>query len=323
MIKDQLTNIADTVVVGVSGGADSTALLHILYQLRHRLGVKLHVAHFNHGLRFQAGADEAFVKDLATRLNLPFSVGHRRGRLKSCLISEDQARQWRFDFFFKVARHVKAQAIALAHTENDLAETVLMRLLRGAGLLGLRGIASEHQMAQIKLIRPLLSIGRRDIERYLKTHRLTYRSDATNAQTHYFRNKIRLKLLPLLVKEYNPNLAHILVDLAHTAQIDYDYLLQQARRCFEKTVVVSKRKVTMKLKIFLRQHPSMQRMLLRLAFERLVKDINQLSFAHMQEVEDLLERRPAGSVVHWPGSVGVLKSKDALILYMTRSKPLI
>lgn len=314
MTKEQLTKIGDTIVVGVSGGPDSVTLLYILYRLRHRLGIKLHVAHFNHRLRSGAWRDENFVKNLAKGLNLPLTIGHRKARLKSIIASEDQARQWRFKFFAKVAHQVKAKAIALAHTQNDLAETVLMRLLRGSGLLGLRGILSEHQIRQTKFIRPLLLVPRAEIQQYLKSHRLKFCRDLTNEQTHYVRNKIRLKLIPHLMKEYNPHLPVVLADLADTTKMDYDYLLKQARGQFKEKVRCFPRKVRINLDSLLRQHPSMRRMMLRLAFEHLKGNFNQLAFTHMKQAEDLLQYRPVGTLVHWPQGVRILKSNKELIL---------
>lgn len=310
----RLTKMGDTILVGVSGGPDSVALLHILYGLRHRLGIKLHVAHFNHRLRPQAQRDEDFVKDLAKRLSLPMSVDRRQGRLKTLLASEDQARQWRLTFFAKVARQTKAKAIALAHTQNDLAETVLMRLLRGSGLLGLRGILSEHQMRGTKLIRPLLAVARSEIQQYLKSHRLKFCHDFSNEQTHYLRNRIRLKLIPYLVKQYNSNVYAVLVDLADISRTDYDYLLKQARKLFKEKVASFPTKVKINLCSFLSCHLSIRRMILRLAFEHLAGDFNQLAFTHIKEAEDLLQNRPAGTLVHWPQGVKILKSKKELIL---------
>lgn len=311
--KHQYVRSGDTVVVGVSGGADSMALLYVLYQLRHPLGINLHVAHFNHRLRPKADHDEAYVKNFCSKLSLPTSVAYRKGFLKSSIISEDKARQWRFDFFQKVARETKAQSVALAHTQNDLAETVLMRLLRGAGLMGLRGILSEHQIGTTKFIRPFLSIQRKQIEQYLKTHKIRFCMDETNRQTHYLRNKIRLKLLPSLVKEYNPNVPNTLVDLAYTAQADYDYLLGQAQGLFKKNAKFSKNIIKLNFKFYFKQYLCMRRMLLRLAYEYLVADFNQLSFSHIEEVEDMALTRPVGSIVHWPRSIQVLKSTDAFI----------
>ena len=315
VIKAQrLIKSGDTVLIGVSGGPDSVALLGVLSHLKYKLGVNLHVAHFNHRLRSKSDHDEAFVKSLAEKLNLQFHVHRRKSFSPSKSVSEDTARQWRLNFFIKVAQKISATSVALAHTQNDLAETVLMRLLRGAGLSGLRGILGENKIGGQKFIRPLLSIQRIQIERFLQRRHLNYCTDETNKQTAYLRNKVRLKLLPDLIKNYNSNLPNILVDLAYTTQADYNYLLTESQKLFKKNVKVSKTKIKIRLNFFFKQHPSMQRMLLRLSFESLVSNFNQLSFTHIQEVEEMLSSRPVGSIVHWPQSVKVLKSKDALVL---------
>jgi tRNA(Ile)-lysidine synthase len=317
--KQKLVKRGETVVVGVSGGADSVALLHILHGLRHRLGVLLHVAHFNHRLRVSADRDERFVKALAIQLNLPITISRRKSALKGKLTSEDEARQWRLKFFVGVANQIKASTIVLAHNQNDLAETVFMRLLRGAGLAGLRGILGENEIGGKKFVRPLLSIQRSQIEHYLKAHHIKFCNDETNQQTHYLRNKIRLKLIPEIVKNYNPNFSNSLVSLSHAVQADYDYLLNQAHLLFRKKAIVSRERVTIGLKTFLQQPVSMQRMILRLAFESLVSDFNQLSFTHIKEVEDLVSNRPDGSSVHWPQRVKVVKLKAKLILSCSQS----
>jgi tRNA(Ile)-lysidine synthase len=192
---------------------------------------------------------------------------------------------------------------------------VLMRILRGSGLLGLRGILSNHEMKDVRLVRPLLGATRQEIEKYLKNKGSKFCHDITNDQTHYLRNKIRLKLLPQLAKEYNPNISSVMVDLAHTTQTDYEYILQQAKKSFKEKVARSPAKVTISSNLLFKQHISLRRMLLRLSFEHLAGDFNQLSFVHLREVDDLLSNRPEGSVVDWPQSIKVLKTKKELVLF--------
>ena len=131
--KNKLISPRGLLLVGVSGGADSMALLLALVALRHELGIALHVVHFNHRFRLEALSDERFVARCCEQLNIPLTVGRRNGG-KLRHLSEDEAREMRFEFFVKTARRLKAQSVALAHTRNDLAETVLMRLMRGSGL---------------------------------------------------------------------------------------------------------------------------------------------------------------------------------------------
>jgi tRNA(Ile)-lysidine synthase len=312
--KDKLVSRGEIVLVGVSGGADSVCLLSILEQLKVRLGIRLHVVHYNHRLRADAIQDERFVRRLANQFNMPITVESRKGPLPASKVSEDKARQWRYDFFKRTAIKFKAESIALAHTQNDLAETILMRLLRGSGLLGLQGILKDQNLSGLRIIRPLLSFDRKDIERYLSQQGLSFCKDKTNQQDIYLRNKIRLKLLPMLIKEYNPNLKGVLIDLAQNSGDDYDYLKRQAKLLFDKLAQLSGSAVSFKIKDFSIQHLSMQRMLLRSSYAYLTADLNALGFVHIQEIEKKLLSSSWSGIVHWPRSVQVQIVRGKLVL---------
>lgn len=283
------------VVIGVSGGADSMALLLVLAGLRHDLGVQLHAAHFNHRFRPEALRDERFVAGWCRRLNIPLTVGKRAGpKIKH--LSEDDARQMRFEFFIKTARCLKARAVALAHTRNDLAETVLMRLMRGSGLYGLRAILPRRSMEGVLFVRPLLGVNRPDVEDYLKIRKVPFCSDATNRLSKYERNKVRLHLLPLLAKEYNPNITGVLSDLAATAGEDYEFLAMHARRQFDKFCTVSGKKIKLDLKGIRRQHPAILRLVFRQMAESLTKEPAVLTFEHIHALENLAAQSGQGRV---------------------------
>lgn len=314
ILNKRLVKRGDLLLVGVSGGADSVCLLHLLYTLRSQLGIRIHVAHFNHRLRPTAMRDELFVKGLADAWSLPISVGRSKKRPASKTSSEEEARSLRYDFFLKSISACRADALVLAHTQNDLVETVLMRLIRGAGLLGLRGILADRDIANCRVIRPLLECAREDIEHYLKIHNLDHCTDETNAQTRYLRNKIRLELIPKLKKEYNPSVSNVLLDLAYNAQADYDYLISQAQRSFKNHALLSKGKVVLGSKALLRQPVALRRMLLRLSYEHLTSGMNELGAIHMQEAEDLMMNRPCGSIVSWPKGVCIHKTLDKIIV---------
>ena len=206
-------------VVAVSGGADSVALLRALCQA----GVgPLTVAHLNHRSRgAESDADEAFVRDLAASLGLDFrarsvDVAARGGNF------EEAARRVRYEFFAEVAAGVGAAWVATGHTADDQAETVLHRLVRGTGLQGLRGIAAVQERPDgatgAAVVRPLLSVTRADVLDHLATLNQPYRQDATNADPHFTRNRIRHELLPLL-RTFNPEVVTALVRLAgHAAE---------------------------------------------------------------------------------------------------------
>jgi tRNA(Ile)-lysidine synthase len=313
---DLLSN-GDTVIVGVSGGPDSVALIHVLHALRHQLGLQLHIAHFNHALRKSSNADQNFVERLAKRLNLPCTIAswnNAKSNGKGSL--EELAREQRLKFLTRLAKKKSAQAIALAHTDNDLAETVLMRILRGSGLKGIRGILPKREIQRCVFIRPFLGIKRLDIGNYLEKNRISYRIDPTNKQTKFYRNKIRHNLLPLLEKEYNKNTQGVLSKLSNQITIDYDYIELQARKLYNKQVTHSRnyKNIRINLGSLEKQHASMQRMLIRLCIEQLKGDTNRLTLTHIKEIEDLIYNRPAGALVHLPDEISVHKDRDDLIL---------
>jgi len=195
-------------LVGVSGGADSVALLHALLAL----GYRPHVCHLNHCWRGAASdADAAFVRQLARQLGLPVTIQARK-----VAHSEDAARRARQIFFERVAKKTGSSTLVLAHTADDQAETFLLRLLRGAGPAGLGGMWADRRIGQLRVVRPLLEVTRSEIIKYLKSHHLTWREDASNADRRYLRNRIRHELLPLLERDYNPGIRKV---LRRTAEI--------------------------------------------------------------------------------------------------------
>jgi tRNA(Ile)-lysidine synthase len=215
------------VIVAVSGGVDSLALLHLLYTRRERLQLALHVAHFDHGIRAESAEDAQFVAAFARTLDLPCTIGHED---VPALVSqtglgiEAAARQARYDFLVKVAQAEGASQIVTAHHRDDQTETVLMHFLRGAGLAGLRGMLPRSELQPgVLLVRPLLPFARTEIEAYASEVGLTPRLDSTNADTVYLRNRLRLEIIPLL-KTINPALASALTQLATIAQADFDAL---------------------------------------------------------------------------------------------------
>ncbi len=210
-----LLESGQTLLVAVSGGADSVALLHLLHGLAGRRRWSLAVAHLHHGIR-GAAADEdaAFVKALARGLGLPCMVGRVRvpALAKRRGISlEMAAREARYAFLARSARQAGAAAVAVAHTADDQAETVLLRLLRGAGAAGLGGISYAATHHGVTVIRPLLDISRRDILAYLKEGGIAWREDESNSDRAILRNRVRHELLPWLEREFNVRTREALV----------------------------------------------------------------------------------------------------------------
>ncbi len=225
-----LMRAGDRVCVAVSGGADSVALLRVLLELRSELGVVLAGAHFNHGLRGEESeADEAFVADLARHHGLEFFAGRTdvsAHALFAKLSLEAAGRALRYRWFAGLAGEHRFDSIATAHTLDDQAETVLLKFLRGAGTRGLAGIYPSLDVWDgdaLRIVRPLLCVTRDQVEAYLTSFGQSWREDESNLDHRFARNRVRHSLLPLLEREYNPNIRRVLTDAADLARAEEEY----------------------------------------------------------------------------------------------------
>lgn len=224
-----------TVVLAVSGGADSVALLRAAAQLRLSDATgKLVVAHFDHRLREDSALDAEFVAELARQLALPAVLGASTGPAGG---QEERAREQRYAFLESVSRQMGARYVATAHTADDQAETVLHRILRGTGLAGLGGIPRARTFYPgVALIRPLLGIRRQTLREYLHGLGQPFRSDPTNQLLHYTRNRLRHQLIPQLEADYNPELIPALTRLASLARETQEVIDWQVQQLWERTV---------------------------------------------------------------------------------------
>ena len=276
IFRHELFERGAKIVVGVSGGPDSVCLLDTLYHLQKKYELEIIMAHVNYGLRGKdSEKDEQLVKKLATKYSLPFEkIRITNYKLQ---ITENNFRNIRYDFFEKVAKKHEASAIAVGHNLNDQAETVLMRVLRGTGLRGLGAIKFKNG----NIIRPLLNIPRKEILTHLRKNKLPFRIDKTNLGTDFTRNKIRNKLLPYIVKEYNPNIEEVLYKLSQSAADDYDFITRFSREWLEanKSLQVSR---------LGNLHPAIQREVLRLAIEKHNPSLREIDSAHIEEIRKIV-----------------------------------
>lgn len=258
----------DRLLVAVSGGPDSLSLLHALHTLKSELGLAdLQAAHLDHGLRGEASAaDAAFVQTFCDERGIPCHQGqadvaalaHQRKISKQAA-----ARAARYGFLDAAAEPIHANKIATAHTQDDQAETILLNILRGTGLDGLRGIPVRRG----RYIRPLLGVSRADVLAYCETHGLTPRLDASNLTTHYTRNRLRLELLPQIERDYNPAVRDALLRLSEIAARDADYLRAQATATLPEVTLASDAAcLVLDCAKLRRLHPSLLRHVLRAAF---------------------------------------------------------
>ncbi|MDP2837964.1 MAG: tRNA lysidine(34) synthetase TilS [Candidatus Moranbacteria bacterium] len=206
-------------IVAVSGGPDSLCLLDLLFLLSQKYDFSLHIAHVNYALRgADSDLDEARVREAAHIYNLPITVFHPPKISTANL--EEKLRDIRYQFFEKLRLQEKYTLIAVAHHQDDQAETFLLRLLRGSGMAGLSAMRPKNN----SIVRPLLSTRREDILQYLKERHLSYRTDASNTNPQFLRNRLRNTLIPFIEKEYQPKIKKMLADTATLLASDYAFL---------------------------------------------------------------------------------------------------
>ena len=296
----------DTIVVGVSGGADSLALLAVLQSLSPTLNLNLHVAHLNHQLREEANADADFVAEIARKWQIPITIeavdiatlAKEKGQSL-----EDAARTTRYQFFQRVAKSIHAQKIAVGHNADDQAETVLLHFVRGAGIKGLCGMRPDSPLANddsLRLIRPLLNTSRADIDTFCRTQDLHPRTDTSNADEHFTRNKIRHSVLPLL-KSINPAIADNLQRTAKLMTADDEVLTAETERALKVVTqsqypdaIIFDKNAWQTLPI------GLQRRVLRRAIEILHGDIHNIEFQHIENALSYLQKGRVGTQYDFP-----------------------
>ncbi len=304
-----------TVLVACSGGPDSLALLAVLGELARPLGFSLVVAHLDHGLRGEAGAADArFVRGVARRRGWPARIARADGRAwmrQRGYAGEDGLRRLRRAFLVRTARQVGADAIALGHTADDQAETVLLRLARGTGVTGLAAMRARRG----RVLRPLLAASRADVEAFLRARRMRPRRDASNADPAYRRNYVRSEILPRLA-HLNPQVAPALAGLARRAALLADWLDGEAERARaaaeEAPAGRSGGGIRLVAPILLGYHPIVRETVFAQAFRRLAGPGAGLTRRHLDALERLLVRGRDGSRVDLPGSLHARLSRGRI-----------
>jgi tRNA(Ile)-lysidine synthase len=297
------------VLVGVSGGADSVALLAVLNRLRPLYGLTLTAAHFNHRTRAaESDRDEAFVRALCKSLGIALVCGSlREGAGSRGLSMEDFLRRERYAFFEKGRRKSGADRIALGHHQNDQAETVLMNIIRGAGLSGLSGIPPVRAAT---FIRPLIDCTRREILDYLAAEGLSFVVDSTNTDERFLRNRIRSSLLPELEERYNPAICEALCRLADVVRQENDYITLQAQVHVARWREDEAQEHPFQLPVAKLRglHPALQRrVILEMARDASAAD-SAIGFEHVQAVLDLAGGAKHGGSLNLPGGLLVKRT---------------
>ena len=319
--KNKLVKKGNSVVLGVSGGADSICMLKLLSDLQKRLGISLYVLHINHMIRGEeADQDAAFVKKICTKFKVPHRVinvdvpalAEREG-----LSEEEAGRYVRYDEFSKYAYEVGATKIAVAHNSNDNAETVLMNLARGTGIKGLGGIPPKREMEDangnvVEVIRPILCLSRKEIEDYLKENEIEYRNDSTNDSTDYTRNKIRLEIMPLL-ENINDNAMQNITNASNELADTSDYIEKDVDEAYEEFVSEEDGKMFLSDESFAID-PIVLTGVIRKMIENIAGKLKDITRIHVGDVVSLSEKQ-VGKKIDLPYSIVAEREYEGISMF--------
>lgn len=307
----------DKVLVAVSGGPDSIAMLHALHTCSAELGITLHAAHLNHGIRGEeSNLDQAFVYNLANSLKLPITVGNADVpalRLEMRVGEEEAARIARLKFFLDTATELDMNKVAIGHTADDRAESVLLNVIRGCGVDGLGSIRPVNG----NIVRPLIEATRADIERYIAENALPYRIDESNADITYARNRVRHELIPMLEREFNPEVRNALVRLAGIASAQSDFIEGLAESALHE-VAYGK---GLDAGLFLSLPEAIQFQAIRSEILRLKGDLHDVTFEQVERVIEALHSENDFTITLPSGEVFATRRRNSLCVWRREPPP--
>jgi tRNA(Ile)-lysidine synthase len=319
----RLLEKGDRVIVGVSGGIDSMVLLHVLNTYLQELDLSLVVAHVNHGLRPEESEREAeLVQRASERLGLPFEYGKFdvKGFQQAAGLSlQDASRKIRFRFFKTLLQKYHAQKIALGHNANDQVETVLLRLMRGSALKGLKGMLPIRDG---RVIRPLLEVWRTEIESFAIQNGIPSLTDSSNLEKNYLRNRLRLDLIPLIEKEYQPNFQAVIRRMATILREEDDYLDRSAEEAYQKIVHEEKDTISFRFSEYQSLHKAVQRRVLHKALDKIYSGemMEEGEGREMGAIYRKLQEPPLSFLMELPHGIFIEKRYDKILLAKGRVK---
>ena len=315
MIKAQ-----EKIIVGVSGGADSVCLLFVLLEYQKEVPFEIQVVHIEHGVRgAESRRDAAYVEALCKKWEIPCEVRHFDVPLlaKERKISVEEAgRMVRYETFEKIAASIGAAKIAVAHNQNDQAETMIWNMARGSGLVGAGGIRPVRG----RVIRPLLSCSRQEIEAYLVRRGIKWCEDSTNQETDYTRNCIRRHILPAMEQELNVQATEHLARLGREFQRTEDFLMRLTEQAAKQIVCIGNKKAELQIERFLQEEPLIQERLIRYCLEMAECPLKDLGRIHVEQILELCHGQ-SGRKITLPGGWKAQKNFAVLSLEQEETEP--
>jgi tRNA(Ile)-lysidine synthase len=323
--RHHLLEKGDRLIVGVSAGVDSMVLLYLLHTLRKPFDLDLIVAHVNHGLRLDESEKEAdLVRKATERLSLPFEYGRfdvKAFQKAGGWSPQDAARRLRFHFFKDLLRKHGAQRIALGQNADDQVETVLLRLMRGSGLKGLKGMLP---LREGRVVRPLLEVWRREIESYALGNNIPYLVDSSNLKREYVRNRIRLDLIPLIEKEIQPNVRGVILKASTIFREEDDYLDRAAEDAYQKIIHDERDALSFSASEFQSLHKAIQWRVVQKMLTRMMSEEKGAEEGDRPEIDSVYEKllHPSSSLrMHLPSGSFLEKRYDEVLLGRGKLSP--
>ncbi|OEH84356.1 tRNA lysidine(34) synthetase TilS [Desulfuribacillus stibiiarsenatis] len=327
-IRNNVLELANqAVVVGVSGGPDSMALLDVLQSLKEELNIHSIVAHLEHGFRGQESIEDAkYVEQYCLKygltfemksVNMPFLIEQRKGS------SQEESRRERYQWFREIAKKYHAKYVLLGHHADDQVETVLMRLLQGTSLDGLSGMAVKRHWNGLTIVRPMLFVSKEDIEAYCKEQGIQPRRDPSNATNKYLRNKVRNHLIPLLEQEYNPKVKDAILNLVELGKEENDYMQTLALNSLKGLLEEEKQGKFYKVNRngLINVPLPLQRRVILLILYYLQKS-TRFEKRHVDILLRWIATPESGGILQLPGTVKVIREAEAIIFTTyVHSKP--
>jgi tRNA(Ile)-lysidine synthase len=305
---NKMFDCGEGVILGVSGGADSICMLHILMQLQEKLGIDLYVVHVHHGIRGdEADKDAEFVQNICNRWRVPCTVEHinvPKMAFDNNLSEEEAGRIARYEIFNNLLKKYNASKIAVAHNLNDNSETILFNMFRGSGIKGMSGIAAKRD----NVVRPVLCCTRTEIEQYLNENNLNFCTDSTNSHTDYSRNKLRLEVIPYIKTNINERAEYNIINASESIREAYEYIRNQAEGVYNEVI---KNNVLINLASEL--PPVVLKEIIRMWIFNNVGLLKDVTGTHIQMVVDLLNNQVSKKIM-LPYNMVIEKIYDGVII---------
>lgn len=332
MLKKILTTInkynliqkGDKIVIGVSGGPDSMCLLDSLYCLKEKLQIEIIVAHINHMIRKEADEETTYVENYCENKNIKCYIKRievEKLAKEQKLGTEEMGRKIRYDFFKEVAQKENANKIATAHNLNDNVETVLMNILRGSGVSGLKGIEIKRKEEKIEYIRPIRECERQEIEKYCEEQKLNPKIDKSNLENIYNRNKVRNELIPYLKKEFNPNILEGINRLSEIAREEEEYFETVITKQYEELKIEqNQNEIILDLNKFNKLEKVIKSRLILYTINKVNGNVQGISKIHIEDIIKLCKNNIGNKYLTPNKNIKIYVKKGKIFFYAVNRK---